>query len=115
MHPAFTNNVLTLLFSTKTVCAIGFKYSKGLRYDAKNTDTCFTNTYIFLKICIVLRVSAQCAACVRAVCVSPLSKLYKSRISCHSPLGEVSVLPVTSGLEEWSDSVGQVGWNSLFI
>lgn len=55
MHPTFTNNVLTLLFSTKTVCAIDFKYSKGLKYDARNTDMCFTNTYIFLK-------SALCCA-----------------------------------------------------
>lgn len=68
MHPTFTNNVLTLLFSTKTVCATDFKYSKGLKYDARNTDMCFTNTYIFLKSACVLRVSAQCAARVCTVC-----------------------------------------------
>lgn len=74
----------------------------------------------------VLLVSEQCAACVCTVCcacavrlctvcVSPLSKLYMAHISCHSPLGEVSLLPVTSGLEEWSDSVDRLaGTHYLF-
>lgn len=74
----------------------------------QRTQICALPTLTSFKICM-------CAARECAVRVSLLSNLYLSCISCLSPLGEVSVLPVISGLEEWSDSVGQVGWNSLFI